>query len=93
MFLVLATLNALKRARIATQRLHIENKIRATATKYQQERLAFEKKSRNEIAAINQRAAIKMTKLQQQKSLNIAKAKTLKGASDLANEVFGRTND
>ena len=57
--------------------------------RYQKKRERFTKLSGDQQTAINVKASKKMTKLLNKKTVNIMRAQKLKGASDLANEVFG----
>ena len=59
------------------------------AARYQKKRERFTKLSGDQQTAINVKASKKMTKLLNKKTVNIMRAQKLKGASDLANEVFG----
>lgn len=81
--------NLFQAMRLAQQRLILERRIQSLARGYQKKRDKFSKLSKDQQTAINVKASKKMTKLLNKKTINIMRAQKLKGASDLANEVFG----
>ena len=84
--------NLLRSLRVAQQRLLVEKQIRDLSIKYRLQRKKFKTTSKGKIAIINEKAAKKMTALEEKKRLNIEKARTIKSTSELANRVFGDPN-